>query len=154
MNLKSLYPIGLSLFLLCLSGQAAEPPAAAVSDSQQLAGTWQAVRLEINGDVTIGDETRQLTVVNKADGTWKLFSDGKQIAHGTSRLNPGADPPEIDFSATNEEGTVSEHRGIYQLNANSRKLCFAPAGQPRPTTFSSPPGSQNVYVEFDRIMRK
>lgn len=40
--------------------------------------------------------------------------------------------------------------GIYDLSENARKLCFAPAGEVRPTEFASAPNSGHILVNFER----
>lgn len=43
------------------------------------------------------------------------------------------------------DGRISTEKevmlGIHALDANGYKVCFAPAGKPRPTEFASTPGS-------------
>ena len=41
--------------------------------------------------------------------------------------------------------------GIYQIDDDTRKLCFAPSGKDRPTEFSSKPGSGHFLVIFERV---
>jgi hypothetical protein len=40
--------------------------------------------------------------------------------------------------------------GIYALEENGYKVCFAPAGKPRPTEFSSTPGSGQILQSWER----
>jgi hypothetical protein len=40
--------------------------------------------------------------------------------------------------------------GIYALDANGYKVCFAPAGKPRPTDFGSEPGSGKILQVWER----
>ncbi len=119
-------------------------------DRQQIKGTWQIVGLEINGTKAKDEDVKKLTVVNGSDGTWTLFSEGKEIGRGTSQFDPTQKPKTIDFTQTEGEGKGSHFLGIYQLGDKARKMCFAPPGKQRPGDFVSTPGSDIILVRFER----
>jgi uncharacterized protein (TIGR03067 family) len=120
-------------------------------DRQQIAGKWQIVALEINGNKSKAEDAKKLTVVNTADGRWSLRSEGNEVSKGTSTLDPTKKPKTIDFTPTDGGGNGNKYLGIYELGENSRKLCFAPAESGRPTEFSAKTGSQNILVIFQRV---
>ena len=120
-------------------------------DQQRLEGTWQVTSLTINGNKVEERETNKITVVNGDDGSWSVHSEGEVISKGTSRLNPEKKPKTIDFTATEGGGKGQQFRGIYRLKKKTRKLCFAPAGNDRPMTFSSTAENQHILVTFKRI---
>jgi uncharacterized protein (TIGR03067 family) len=119
-------------------------------DRKQIEGTWRIVALEVNGMKIDEQEARKLTVVNGSDGTWSLRSEGAELMKGTSTFDPTVKPKVIDFTVTEGSGKGNEYRGIYELGQDRRKLCFASPGYERPIDFSSPAGSQQVYVTFER----
>lgn len=123
-------------------------------DRQRIAGTWKIVALVINGKEADPKDLQTLIVVNEADGTWSLQSDGKEVSRGTSTLDPTAKPKTIDFTPTNGSGAGKDHLGIYQLGKDKRKLCFAAAEYGRPSTFASEVGSQSMLVTFARMKAK
>jgi uncharacterized protein (TIGR03067 family) len=108
------------------------------------------VALEINGNKSADEDAKKLSVVNGSDGTWTLRSEGQQISKGTSTFNPTKKPKTIDFTVTEGEGIGNQYRGIYELGEKTRKLCFAPPGKERPTEFASAPGSEHIFVTFER----
>lgn len=55
-------------------------------DRKQIEGTWGIVALEVNGNKAMEEDARKLTVVNGADGTWSLYSEGKEVSKGTSTI--------------------------------------------------------------------
>ena len=120
-------------------------------DRQRIEGTWRIVGLNINGNSAEEQDMAKLTVINRADGTWTLRSEGEMVTKGTSELDPTKKPKEIDFTATEGGGSGNHYLGIYQLGDSKRKMCFAPPGKPRPTEFESRPGSQIILVEFERM---
>ena len=133
---------------------AAEPVAAASADAAALVGTWRAVSIEADGSTSNPDDAAKITVINTADGGWTVLADGKLVARGTNELTPWSVPKAIDFTVVEDaEGPVTErrHLGIYTLERNVRRLCFAPPGADRPATFSAPRGSGLVLVTLERI---
>jgi uncharacterized protein (TIGR03067 family) len=120
------------------------------ADQKILEGTWQAVTMEVNGGVSEPYDTQKLTIINGSDGTWTFYSEGNEVAKGTSSINPLETPKTIDFTITEGEGEGNSYHGIYELQEDSRKLCFAPAEVNRPMDFYSAPGSQNIFIKFER----
>ena len=120
-------------------------------DRKQIEGTWRVVSLEVNGNKVSDEDAKKIKVVNGPDGTWTLFSDGKEIGKGTNSFDPTKTPKLIDFTQTEGEGKGNLYLGIYELGENTRKLCFAPPGKDRPTEFATAPGSEHVLVTFERV---
>jgi FkbM family methyltransferase len=123
-------------------------------DRKQIEGTWRVVALEVNGNKVLEEDAKKLTVVNGADGTWSLLSEGTEISKGTSTIDPTKKPKTIDFTPTDGEAKGKLHLGIYELREKTRKLCFAPSGKDRPAEFASMPGSEHILVTFEREKSK
>ena len=119
-------------------------------DRKRIEGTWRIVALEVNGNKVDEADAKKITVVNGADGTWSLRSEGKEISKGASTFDPTQKPKTINFTPTDGESKGNEYLGIYELGEKNRKLCFAPPGKDRPIEFSSAPGSEHVLVVFER----
>lgn len=119
-------------------------------DRQQIHGTWRAVALEINGNKAKDEDAKKLLVVNGSDGTWTLFSEGKEISKGTSTIDPTKNPKTIDFKPTEGAGQGNQYLGIYELGNKTRRLCFAPKEKGRPAEFVSSPDSEIIIVAFER----
>ncbi len=123
-------------------------------DRKLIEGTWRVVALEIDGNKSMDEDARKITVVNGSDGTWSLRSEGNEISKGTSTIDPAKKPKTIDFTVTEGEGKGNQYPGIYELGEKTRKLCFAPSGRARPTEFSSTPGSEHILVTLEREKTK
>lgn len=113
------------------------------------AGTWRVVSIEANGE-TNTDDNRTILVENRPNGSWKLSIDGREIASGTNKLDPLAVPKEIDIEITAGDGSGTILRGIYDIDQNSRRLCFRGGNGWRPREFSATAGSDSVLVVFER----
>ncbi len=122
-------------------------------DRKLYEGTWRVTALQADGKPAPGDDAKKITVVNLADGTWSVLVDGKEIAKGISQIDPTKSPKTIDFTPTEGFEKAKVYLGIYSIETNTRKLCFAPPRKDRPTVFSSTPGSGLVLVEFQREPR-
>jgi uncharacterized protein (TIGR03067 family) len=120
-------------------------------ERKKYAGTWRVTALEVDGNKASEEDARKITVVNREDGTWIIQVDGKEINKGTSEIDPAKKPKTIDFTADDGPDKGKPFLGIYQIDENTRKLCFAPSGKDRPTEFSSNPGSGHFLVTFERV---
>ncbi|WP_417387117.1 TIGR03067 domain-containing protein [Gimesia sp.] len=125
--------------------------AAIKKDRQQIAGTWRVVSLEVNGVKSSETEAKKITVMNGVDGSWVLRSEGNEIGQGTTTLDPTQSPKAIDIKSTTGPNQDKAIPGIYKLEKNTRKLCFAQAGHTRPTEFSSTAANQQILVTFERV---
>lgn len=116
-------------------------------------GIWKVVALEADGKETPENDARKLTFINKADGTWVVQSEGKEISSGTSDIDPTKKPKTIDFMPTLGVGSGNEYVGIYELGKDTRQICFAEKAKGRPTEFSAPPGSGRILIKFERVKK-
>lgn len=153
--LLGLTAIGLLLAITASAAGADDAKDEAIKkDRKQIEGTWRAVALDVDGNKASDEDAKKITVVNGPDGTWTLFSEGKEVGKGTNSFDPTKKPKTIDFTPTEGEGKGNLYLGIYELGENTRKLCFAPPGKDRPTDFISMPGSEHILVTFEREKAK
>ena len=144
---------------LVQAASAVPPDAPTTEDSGELsqseaelvryAGTWRVVSIEANGE-TNSDDNRTILVENRPNGSWALTVDGREIASGTNKLDQLAVPKEIDIEITAGDGSGTILRGIYDIDDDSRRLCFRGGNGWRPREFSATAGSDSVLVVFER----
>jgi len=93
------------------------------------------------------DKVKQTTIVFKGD-TFRFPGSAEYATskEGTIKLDENKIPKEMDAISTEKETML----GIYALEENGYKVCFAPAGKPRPTEFSSTPGSGYILQSWAR----
>ncbi len=157
MRNRTIGPTSLGLALLAVAALAIGDDAkdeAIKKDRKLIEGTWRVVALEVDGNKSSDEDAKKITVVNGPDGTWTLFSDGKEVGKGTNSFDPTKKPKTIDFTQTEGEGKGNSFLGIYELGENTRKLCFAPPGKDRPREFISMPGTDHILVTFERVRDK
>jgi uncharacterized protein (TIGR03067 family) len=126
---------------------------AITKDRAAYTGTWRVVSLEVDGNEVRDEYVKRVLVANRADGTGSIRLDGMEISQGTSRIDPTQRPKAIDFAPTlgAEQGPTS--LGIYEIRGDTRRLCFAAAGQERPREFATRPGSGHYLVVLKRQKR-
>lgn len=121
-------------------------------DRKRIEGTWKIVSIVVNGNSST-DDSGKMIVVNGADGSWNLTVDGQEIVQGTTMIDPSKKPKTIDITPTTGDDKGKIYQGIYEVADDTRKLCFAPTGKPRPTEFTSVSGSDHVLVMFERVKK-
>jgi uncharacterized protein (TIGR03067 family) len=110
----------------------------------KLRGTWLTVSLVNDGKTLVDDKTKPTepatTLVYDGD-KWMVQVGDKTVARGTFKVDVAKMPKEIDVF--DESGLTNDttKRGIYEISGDTYRFCLAPAGKPRPTEFSSKPGS-------------
>jgi hypothetical protein len=110
-------------------------------------GTWNLVSAMQDGKALPEDKVKQTTIVIK-DDTFRfpgLAEDATSRA-GTFKLDATKKPKEMDSTSTEKKVML----GIYELEQDSYKICFALAGKPRPTEFASIPGSGQILQVWER----
>jgi uncharacterized protein (TIGR03067 family) len=143
------------LTLICLGRiDAAKPgaesvPQTARTDLKKLQGTWERVAMEVEGEAapealiegwSSTYEGNRLTLRNK-DGVYR---------HCIVTLAPERTPKATntwDLEGPFEDQTLP---GIYEIDGDVLKLCFAKPGSKRPTEFTTKKGTGFLYFEYKR----
>src|SRR5215813_4852306 len=104
-----------------------------MKDLDKMQGTWNLVSAMEDGKALPEDEVKQTTIVVKGNNFYfpGLAEDATARA-GTFDLDETKNPKEMDSTSAEKQLSL----GIYQLEENTYKVCFAPVGDPRPTEFS------------------
>jgi uncharacterized protein (TIGR03067 family) len=123
------------------------PDPASKKDLDGLQGSWKLVSAMRDGEALPKDKAKKTTIVIK-DDTF-LFPDLAEYAtskEGTIKLDATTKPKQMDATSTEKEVML----GIYELDGDRYKVCFAPTGKPRPSEFASKPGSGNLLQVWKR----
>jgi uncharacterized protein (TIGR03067 family) len=124
-----------------------EPAAAPKTDLDRFQGTWHLVVAMKGGSALPKDKVEQTTIVFK--GNTFQFPGSAEYATskaGTIKLNETTTPKQMDATSTDNEVML----GIYRLEENGYKVCFAPPGKPRPTEFNSTPENGYILQSWER----
>ncbi len=123
-------------------------------DRKLYEGVWKVETLVVDGNKAEQADAEKITVVNDDKGAWIIKVEGKQISYGTSTFDPTKKPKTIDFIPSEGAGQGQTHLGIYEIDGDTRKLCFAGPGKERPKAFEAESGSENILVTFKRVKEK
>jgi uncharacterized protein (TIGR03067 family) len=117
------------------------------SDLDKLQGTWNLVSAMQDGKALPEEKVKQTTIVFKGD-TFRFPGSAEYATSraGTIKIDESKTPKEMDAVSIEKEVML----GIYALEENDYKVCFAPPGKPRPTDLSSPPGSGQIVQAWRR----
>jgi len=121
------------------------------TDLDRLQGTWNLVSAIQDGNALPEDKVKQTTIVFKGD-TFRFPGSAEYATSkaGTIKLDETKTPKQMDAISTKKEVML----GIYALEENDYKVCFAPAGKPRPTEFTSTPRSGQILQVWQRQNRQ
>lgn len=132
---RALIPAALTA---AFSVAAGAPEDAVKKEMGRLQGKWTVVSMERDGDSLriSGDRCRVIT-----DNKYTLSVHIGVTVEGTFKLDPTANPKTIETTQSAGPFKGQEMLGIYELDGDTLKLCYAPPGKERPAEFATKPGS-------------
>jgi uncharacterized protein (TIGR03067 family) len=132
MKARLLIIAALGLLLAACNRQAQAP--APKTDLDRLQGTWSLIMAMQDGKALPKDKVKQTTIVFKGD-TFRFPGSAESKT-----------PKQMDAISTGKEVML----GIYALEENGYKVCFALPGKPRPTQFTSTPENGYILQSWER----
>jgi uncharacterized protein (TIGR03067 family) len=115
-------------------------------------GVWTFESVEAGGKRAPADELKDMTVTFAGD-RYTVRKGDEVIQAGTQTLDPSRSPKAIDVTVTGglKKGAVMP--GIYEINADTLRVCFDEGGKKRPTEFKSAAGSE-TFVNVHKRAKK
>jgi uncharacterized protein (TIGR03067 family) len=121
----------------------------AKKELEKLQGTWVMVSSERGGKKMSEDEVKAFQRTVKGD-EYIVLHNGETLVKGTFTIDPTKKPKTIDALRSEGENKDTPMRGIYEIDGDTYKVCFAPPGMERPTEFVSKEGSMHVISVWKR----
>src|SRR5262249_36850496 len=118
------------------------------TDRERLQGSWRTLSYRENGREAPADLVRRIRIVFAGDKV--SFSNGEKEWEATFRLDPAANPKQIDIERKKDE---KQGRGIYRLEKDTLTLCLDDFTGERPTEFASEAGKRIALLVFQRETR-
>lgn len=132
----------LLVFALGLLVAADDPKDAVKKELKSIEGTWRVTGFELNGNRI---DVNGWNIVVKGD-KYKL-TYGDHTEEGTFKIDAAKKPKTVEVTAA---GSDTPRKGIYQLDGDTAKACFATAGDERPKEFATKPDSGHYLWELAR----
>src|SRR5207249_10246431 len=118
-------------------------------EMSQLEGAWSMVSGEANG-MSMPKETVDTGKRVAKDGETTITIGGQVYFKAKFTIDPAKKPKAIDYTMTEGPTKGKTHLGIYELDGDTVKFCFAAPGKDRPTEFTAKEGSQRTLSVWKR----
>jgi uncharacterized protein (TIGR03067 family) len=128
---------------------AADGQDAVKKDMALLEGEWSMVSGEANG-ISMPKEAVQSGKRVATEGETTITIGGQVYFKAKFIIDPTKKPKAIDYTMTEGPTKGKTHLGIYELDGDTVKFCFAATGQDRPTDFTAKEGSQRTLSVWKR----
>jgi uncharacterized protein (TIGR03067 family) len=135
--------------ILLLAAADSTPSDGSRKDLQLMQGDWAAVSLVRDG-FPYPDDDAQALFRSMKDQTYTVYRYDKVIGKGSFSIDATKKPKTIDAIPLTAKGKGEPILGIYELDGNRFKTCFASPGKERPKAFASAEGSGHVLTVWER----
>ncbi len=124
-------------------------------DYAALTGRWQLVKSVVDGQPVPEGEVKQTVLITDHD-EFRFPADARvgTAPLGKFTIDPTTRPKQVDSTALSGPDKGKVTKGIYQItNATNKRACWGKPGGPRPTDFTSEPGSERT-LQYWRLISK
>jgi uncharacterized protein (TIGR03067 family) len=128
---------------------AAPAPSPAEKDLAALQGEWSMVSGMADGFPIPDEMLPNSKRVCKGDEVTATVG-GELVLRAKIKLDPTSKPKTIDYDVLEGPTKGQKHLGIYELDGDTFKSCFATPGEKRPTDFQSKSGDQRTSTVWKR----
>jgi len=126
--------------ILLLAGSAQDDTK---KEMAKLDGEWSMVSGNASGQSLPEEAVKSGKRVCK-DGETAITISGKVFFKAKVTIDPNKKPKAIDYEMTEGPTKGKTHLGIYELDGDTVKFCFAAPGKDRPTDFTAKEGSERT----------
>lgn len=116
----------------------------------QLEGEWKMISGKADG-VSMPQETVKTGKRVAKAGVTTISFGGRIYFKAKYRIDPTKKPKTIDYDMTEGPTKGKTHLGIYELDGDTLKFCFAAPGKDRPTEFTAKEGSKQTLSVWKRL---
>lgn len=124
----------------------------AKKEMAQLEGEWSMVSGEASGASMPEAMVKTGKRIAK-DGKTTITFGGRVYFKANFSIDPTKKPKTIDYTMTEGPTKGKTHLGIYELDGDTVKFCFAAPGKDRPTEFTAKEGSQQTLSVWKRTKK-
>jgi uncharacterized protein (TIGR03067 family) len=151
MRLLAIVPI-LAVPFVAGAGSAGDAKDDLKKEMVRLEGEWLMVSGEANGFAMPKEMLKSGKRVAK-DGETTISFGAQVYFRAKYTIDPSKKPRAIDYQMTEGPTKGKTHLGIYELDGDTLKFCFAAPGKERPTDFTAREGSGRTLSVWKRITK-
>jgi uncharacterized protein (TIGR03067 family) len=122
-------------------------------DRERMQGDWVAASQVIDGNKQ-GDDEAQIIFRTVKDDTYTVSVFEKPIGKGTFTIDATKKPKTIDARPATADKDAPPLLGIYEIDGDTFRACFAGPGKERPKEFESKAGSGHTLTVWKRERKK
>src|SRR5207249_724608 len=141
--------IAVLIGVAAVSSAWAEENGAVKKDLAQLQGEWSMVSGSADGQPMPDEMRKQMKRVCKGDETTTTMG-GQMFIKAKITIDPSKKPKTIDYQMTDGFTKGKKQMGIYEVEGDTFKSCFAKPGAERPADFSSARGDGRTLSVWKR----
>ena len=119
-------------------------------DMAQLQGEWSMVSGSADGQPMPDQMLKQMKRVCKGDETTTTMA-GEVFMKAKFTIDPSKKPKTIDYQMTGGFTKDKKQLGIYEVEGDTFKACFAKPGAERPKDFTSEAGDGRTTSVWKRV---
>jgi uncharacterized protein (TIGR03067 family) len=117
-------------------------------DGDSIGGTWLPSTAELGGKMFPDEVRKSIKLVLKDDKY--TVTVGDRVDQGTVKLNPAANPKELDITGTEGPNKGKKILAIYERDGDTLRICYDLSGKTRPTEFKTKEGTLLFLVTYKR----
>jgi len=122
-------------------------------DLAKMQGDWGALSTVIDGNKLADDEAQVLFRTVK-DDTYTVSAFDKPFSKGTFTIDATKKPKTIDARPASAAKDAPPLLGIYEIDGDTWRICFAGSGKERPKDFDCKAGSGHTLTVWQREKKK
>ena len=125
------------------------PDDANKKDLEKMQGGWSAASTTIDGQ-KLGDDEAQVIFRTIKDDTYSVSLFDKPLGKGTFTIDATKKPKTMDSRPSTAAKDAPPMLGIYEIDGDTLRTCFAQAGKERPKDFECKAGSGHSLTVWKR----
>ena len=115
---------------------------------QTLQGAWQVSTVEVNGSALPSEDVSKILVTVKGTA-YTVLNDGKSDP-GSFTIDSSKQPGQMDIHPESGPDQGKTLLAIYEVASDTLRVCYAPEGAKRPTSFSTSDNSGRMLITYKR----
>ena len=141
----------MTFFACMVVALAAMCAAAMPDDAGTLKGTWKPIKALLAGTPLPPAVLHEITL-KMADGSYEVTVEGEQPDKGTWTIDTKSKPNRMTITSTDGANKGKTFPSIYEIKANTLRVCYDLSGVKHPTEFKSAKGTKLYLVTYERKM--